>query len=123
MVLIHVQLLNRELVMEKGLDKGEDNAAIRIWSERTQQEKDDSLTEGCQSGYALFRALVQHWNPSYSYFTFGRIDLVPIIEEYTALIRCLRIQANKAYSRVANVPTFLKKLMSITGMSEEWVAT
>ncbi|MBA0755444.1 hypothetical protein Gogos_021963 [Gossypium gossypioides] len=28
------------------------------------------------------------------------------------------IQADKAYSRTANVPTFLKKLMSITGMSE-----
>ncbi|MBA0876313.1 hypothetical protein Goshw_000223, partial [Gossypium schwendimanii] len=33
------------------------------------------------------------------------------------------IQANKADSRAANVPTFLKKLMSITGMSEQWVVT
>ncbi|MBA0731467.1 hypothetical protein Golax_025509 [Gossypium laxum] len=33
--------------MEKRfLDKVEDNAAIRIWSERTQQEKGNSLTEG-----------------------------------------------------------------------------
>ncbi|MBA0634208.1 hypothetical protein Godav_025203 [Gossypium davidsonii] len=33
--------------MEKGfLDKVEDNAAIRIWAETTQQEKGDSLTEG-----------------------------------------------------------------------------
>ncbi|MBA0876486.1 hypothetical protein Goshw_028645 [Gossypium schwendimanii] len=33
MVLIHVQLLNRELVKEKGfLYKVEDNAAVRIWS-------------------------------------------------------------------------------------------
>ncbi|MBA0628876.1 hypothetical protein Godav_023512 [Gossypium davidsonii] len=40
-------LLNRELVMEKGfLDKLEDNAAVRIWSEKTQQEKGDCLTEG-----------------------------------------------------------------------------
>ncbi|MBA0880290.1 hypothetical protein Goshw_019919 [Gossypium schwendimanii] len=37
--------------MEKGfLDKVEDNAAIRIWSEKTQQEKGDNLTEGtCQN--------------------------------------------------------------------------
>ncbi|MBA0756086.1 hypothetical protein Gogos_020076 [Gossypium gossypioides] len=28
------------------LDKVEDNAAVRIWSEKTQQEKGDSLTEG-----------------------------------------------------------------------------
>ncbi|MBA0664562.1 hypothetical protein Goklo_004536 [Gossypium klotzschianum] len=33
--------------MEKGfLDKLEDNAAVRIWSEKTQQEKGDCLTEG-----------------------------------------------------------------------------
>ncbi|MFQ6634071.1 hypothetical protein Gotur_011932 [Gossypium turneri] len=33
--------------MERGfLDKVEDNAAIRIWSEKIQQEKGDSLAEG-----------------------------------------------------------------------------
>ncbi|MBA0785081.1 hypothetical protein Gotri_026186 [Gossypium trilobum] len=35
---------------------------------------------------------------------------------------CPRIQVDKVYSRAANVPTFLKKLMCITGMSEQWVA-
>ncbi|MBA0696923.1 hypothetical protein Goari_003441 [Gossypium aridum] len=36
--------------MEKRfLDKVEDNAAIRIWFEKTQQEKGDSLTEGYMS--------------------------------------------------------------------------
>ncbi|MFQ6658708.1 hypothetical protein Gotur_027846, partial [Gossypium turneri] len=39
-----------------------------------------------------------------------------------ALIRCSKIQVDKAYSRAANVPTLLKKLMNITGMSEQWVA-
>ncbi|MBA0636677.1 hypothetical protein Godav_029225 [Gossypium davidsonii] len=38
-----------------------------------------------------------------------------------ALLRCLKIQANRAYSRPVNVPTFLKKLINITGMSEQWV--
>ncbi|MBA0880273.1 hypothetical protein Goshw_005996 [Gossypium schwendimanii] len=33
--------------MEKGfLDKVEDNAAVRTWSETTQQEKGDSLADG-----------------------------------------------------------------------------
>ena len=33
--------------MERGfLDKVEDNVAVRIWSETTQREKGDSLTEG-----------------------------------------------------------------------------
>ncbi|MBA0873881.1 hypothetical protein Goshw_008644 [Gossypium schwendimanii] len=44
------------------------------------------------------------------------VNLVPTVEEYRTLLRCLRLQADKAYSRVASVLTFLKKLMSITGM-------
>ncbi|KAA3479929.1 hypothetical protein EPI10_020402 [Gossypium australe] len=44
------------------------------------------------------------------------------MEEYTTLPRCPKIQIDKAYSRAANISTFLKKLMNITGMSEQWVA-
>ncbi|MBA0761954.1 hypothetical protein Gotri_024521 [Gossypium trilobum] len=126
--------------MKKGfLDKVEDNAALRIWSEQIQQEKGDSLTEGYMSelwdftriNYGdlpylpdvkvdkyLFRALAQYWNPAYSYFTFEKVDLVPTVEEYTTLLCCPRIQADKAYSRATNVLTFLKRLISITGISE-----
>ncbi|MFQ6641042.1 hypothetical protein Gotur_016290, partial [Gossypium turneri] len=68
----------------------------------------------------LFRALAQYWNPTYSCFTFGKVDLVLTVEEYTTLLRCLMNQVNKAYSRAANVPTFLKRLMKITGMNEQW---
>ncbi|KAG8491685.1 hypothetical protein CXB51_014945 [Gossypium anomalum] len=50
------------------------------------------------------------------------IDLVPSLEEYTTLLRCPRIQGNKAYIRAANLSTFVKKLMMITGMSEQWAA-
>ncbi|MBA0612577.1 hypothetical protein Godav_013167, partial [Gossypium davidsonii] len=67
----------------------------------------------------LFRALAQYWNLAYSCFTFRKVDLVPTVEEYTTLLRYLRIQANKAYSRAANVLTFLNRLISITGMSEQ----
>ncbi|XP_012477678.1 uncharacterized protein LOC105793299 [Gossypium raimondii] len=69
----------------------------------------------------LFQAFVQYWNPAYSCFTFGRVDLVPTIEEYTALLRCLKIQVDKVYSRAVNVLTFVKKLMNITGIGEQWV--
>ncbi|KAG8491472.1 hypothetical protein CXB51_014679 [Gossypium anomalum] len=62
------------------------------------------------------------WNPAYSCFTFGEVDLVPTLEEYTTLLRCLRIQGNKAYVRATNLLTFVKKLMMITGMSEQWAA-
>ncbi|MBA0729008.1 hypothetical protein Golax_025889 [Gossypium laxum] len=55
-------------------------------------------------------------------FTFGGVDLVPTMEEYMALLRCSKIQVDKAYSIAVNAPTFLKKLMNITGMSKQWVA-
>ncbi|MFQ6670003.1 hypothetical protein Gotur_035043 [Gossypium turneri] len=38
-----------------------------------------------------------------------------------ALLWCLRIQVDRAYSKAINVPTFLNKLMNIIGMSEQWV--
>ncbi|MBA0879847.1 hypothetical protein Goshw_006977 [Gossypium schwendimanii] len=34
-----------------------------------------------------------------------------------ALLRCSKIQVDRAYSRAVSVPTFLKKLMNITGMN------
>ncbi|MBA0670937.1 hypothetical protein Goklo_024550 [Gossypium klotzschianum] len=40
-----------------------------------------------------------------------------------ALLRCLKIQVDKVYSKAINVPTFLKRLMNIIGMSEQWVTT
>ncbi|MFQ6656342.1 hypothetical protein Gotur_026491 [Gossypium turneri] len=36
-------------------------------------------------------------------------------------MKCARIEVDKVYSRAVNPPTFLKKLMNITGMSEQWV--
>ncbi|MBA0673421.1 hypothetical protein Goklo_029747, partial [Gossypium klotzschianum] len=70
----------------------------------------------------LFRALAQLWNLAYSCFTFGKVDLVPTIEDYMALLRCSKFHVDRAYSKAVNVPTFLKKLMHITGMNEQWVA-
>ncbi|MBA0731363.1 hypothetical protein Golax_023176 [Gossypium laxum] len=43
--------------------------------------------------------------------------MVPTVVEYMALLHCSKIQVDKAYSRAVNVPTFLKKLMNITGMT------
>ncbi|MFQ6622945.1 hypothetical protein Gotur_001753 [Gossypium turneri] len=122
------------------LDKVEDNAIVRIWSEKMQLEKGYSLAKGYvselwdytrisvtqnslqelneiwdqwndetkqlfYSNYGdlpyllnikvderLFRALAQYWNPAYSCFTFGNVDLVPTVEEYTALLHCTRLQ-------------------------------
>ncbi|MFQ6655463.1 hypothetical protein Gotur_026000 [Gossypium turneri] len=60
------------------------------------QEKGGSLVDGYVSELwdftrisvdkHLFRALAQFWNPAYSCFMFGKVDLVPTIEEYVALL-------------------------------------
>ncbi|MBA0563195.1 hypothetical protein Golob_008192 [Gossypium lobatum] len=109
-------MLNRELVLEKGfLDKVEDNAAVRIWSKKTQQEKCNSSTEGYKSELWDFTriSLMSMWISTHSELWPG-IGIPPI----TALL-LERIQADKAYFRAANVPTFLNKLMSLMGMSEQ----
>ncbi|MBA0880048.1 hypothetical protein Goshw_019681 [Gossypium schwendimanii] len=38
-----------------------------------------------------------------------------------ALLRCSKILVDKVYSKAVNAPTFLKRLINITGMSEQWV--
>ncbi|MBA0670833.1 hypothetical protein Goklo_024072, partial [Gossypium klotzschianum] len=129
------------------LDRVEENAAVRTWAEKTQREKaqnnlrelreiwdqwNNEVRQLFYSNYGdlpylldikvdkrLFRALAQFWNPAYSCFTFEKVDLVPTIKEYMALLRCSRIQVDRIYSKAVNVPTFLKKLMNITGMSEQ----
>ncbi|KAG8488461.1 hypothetical protein CXB51_016174 [Gossypium anomalum] len=119
-------------IMENGLlDRVEGNANVHRWSEQAQLENGDSIAEGYVSELSdytcisvdehLFRALAQFWNPAYSCFTFGEVDLVPTVEEYTALLRCPRFQMDRIYSRAASVPTFWKKLMTITSMSEQWI--
>ncbi|KAG8489117.1 hypothetical protein CXB51_017159 [Gossypium anomalum] len=112
------------------LNKVEDNASVYTWSEKTQLEKGDSVIEEYTSELwdfthvkvdkHLLRAMVQFWNPAYSCFTFGDVDLLPTLEEYTTLLCCSRIQGYKAYVRPASLPTFTKKLVMITGMSEQW---
>ncbi|KAG8475318.1 hypothetical protein CXB51_031929 [Gossypium anomalum] len=125
------------------LNKVEDNASVCTWSEKTQLEKGDSVTEGYISELwdftrvnstqnklqelrniwaqwddkvkqlfyqncgdlpflldvkvdrHLFRAMVQFWNPAFSSFTFGDVDLAPTLEENTTLLRCPRIQGHK----------------------------
>ncbi|MBA0583503.1 hypothetical protein Gorai_014357 [Gossypium raimondii] len=115
------------------LDKMEDNAVVRVWSEKTQLEKRDSLIEGytlelwdftrisvTQNDFQKLREIWVQWDDEVNCFTFGKVNLVPIVEEYTALLRYLKIQVDRVYSRTVNVPTFVKKMMNIIGISEQW---
>ncbi|MFQ6668914.1 hypothetical protein Gotur_034378 [Gossypium turneri] len=142
---VHIQLLDRELIMEDGfLDKvEEDNTAVQtcvtqnnlrelkeIWDQWSNEVKQLFYSSYGDLPYLLdikvdkhlFRARTRCWNPAYSCFTFEGGDLVPTVEEYMALLRCSKIQTDKVYSRAVNVPTFLKKLVNIFGKSEQWVA-
>ncbi|MBA0777891.1 hypothetical protein Gotri_005848 [Gossypium trilobum] len=121
------------------LDKVENNAVARICVTQNNLQElkeiwaqwDDEINQLFYCNYGdlsylldikvdehLFRAVVQFWNSAYSCFTFGKVDMVPTVEEYTTLLRCPRVQVDKVYSRAANFLTFAKKLMKITGMSE-----
>lgn len=69
----------------------------------------------------LFRGMAQFWNAAYNCFTFGEVDLVPTLEEYTTLLRSPKAQARKIYAKLTNSQTFAKRLVNISGMSESWV--
>ncbi|KAA3467008.1 disease resistance protein [Gossypium australe] len=77
------------------LDKVEDNAAVRKWSEQTQLEKGDSLAEGHTSAL-------------------GDYTRISVTQNNLQELR-------EIWGQAASVPTFLRNLMSITGMSEQWV--
>ncbi|MBA0572308.1 hypothetical protein Golob_002659 [Gossypium lobatum] len=63
--------------MEKEfLDKVEDNAALFYHN-----YGDLLYLLDVKVDKHLFRALAQYRNPSYGYFTFGKVDLVPTIKE------------------------------------------
>ncbi|MFQ6662566.1 hypothetical protein Gotur_030367, partial [Gossypium turneri] len=87
-----------------------------------QQEKGDSLAEGYVSELWDFTHISVTQNNLQDCFTFEKVDLVPMVEEYLALLRCSKIQVDRVYSRAISAPTFLRRLMNITGMSEQWVA-
>ncbi|MFQ6660404.1 hypothetical protein Gotur_028940 [Gossypium turneri] len=48
----------------------------------------------------LFRALTQFWNTAYSCFTFGKVDIVPTVEEYMVLLRCSKIQVGCSSNQI-----------------------
>ncbi|MFQ6654553.1 hypothetical protein Gotur_025487 [Gossypium turneri] len=111
------------------LGKVEDNAAIRVWSEKVQQEKGDSLMEGyvselwdftrisvTQNNLQKLKEIWDQWGDEIRQLFYSNYGDLPYLLD-------VKIQAvDRAYSRAAYVPTFLKKLMSITGMREQRVA-
>ncbi|KAG8500646.1 hypothetical protein CXB51_002635 [Gossypium anomalum] len=80
------------------LNKVEDNASVCTWSEKTQLEKGDSAKQ-------LF------------YQDYGDLPYLLDVKVDRHLFRAM---GYKAYVRPASLLTFTKKLVIITGMSEQW---
>ncbi|MFQ6656857.1 hypothetical protein Gotur_026783 [Gossypium turneri] len=109
------------------LDKVEDNAAVQVWSEKVQQEKGDSLMEGyvselwdftrisvTQNNLQELKEIWDQWSDEIRQLFYSNYGDLPYLLD-------VKIQVDRAYSRATYVPNFLKKLMSITGISEQWV--
>ncbi|MBA0798064.1 hypothetical protein Gohar_008699 [Gossypium harknessii] len=116
--------------MEKGfLDKVKDNATVRIWFEKTQQEKGDSLTEGYMSELWDFTSikmtqnnlqeLKEVWDQrddetkQLFYFNYGDLPYLLDVKVDKNLFRALTQYWNLAYScftfgKVDLVPTSLQ---------------
>ncbi|KAG8492490.1 hypothetical protein CXB51_009576 [Gossypium anomalum] len=84
------------------LNKVEDNASNEL------QELRDIWAQWDDEAKQLF------------YQNYGDLPYLLDVKEYTTLLRCPRIQGYKAYVRPASLLAFTKKLVMITGMSEQW---
>ncbi|MBA0667455.1 hypothetical protein Goklo_000534 [Gossypium klotzschianum] len=124
--------------MEKRfLDQVKDNATFRIWSEKTQQEKCDSITEGhvselwnftrisvTQNNLQELKGVWDHWDDETKqlfYCNYGDLLYLLDVKVDKHVFRALALYWNPVYSCFTFGKTFLKKLMNITGMSEQWV--
>ena len=67
------------------------------------------------------QAVAQLWNPTYRCFTFNQQDLVPTIDEYTALLNIERAKFDWIYCKALSLPLFKKRLRQILGAIEAWV--
>ncbi|KAK8505872.1 hypothetical protein V6N12_042896 [Hibiscus sabdariffa] len=120
----------------------EKNSDVQIWSEGEQQVDGDSsvdswgreMKDTFKTDYGdiayllsvpvdepLIQTLARFWNPAYTCFTFGNIDLVPTIEEYLALIHFPKIDDGRVYSKPKQNKSFRGKLRRISKALPSWV--
>ena len=58
----------------------------------------------------LHKAIILFWAPSYRCFTFNQEDLIPTVEEYTALLRISSPNPDKVFWKKSKKISFRKKL-------------
>ncbi|KAG8487992.1 hypothetical protein CXB51_018405 [Gossypium anomalum] len=60
---------------------------------------DEGTKRSFYQSYGDISYLLDIKNAAYKCFTFGEVDLVPTVKEYTALLRCPKVQVRKAYAK------------------------
>ncbi|KAG8492189.1 hypothetical protein CXB51_009601 [Gossypium anomalum] len=72
----------------------------------------------------LFRVMVQFWNSAYKCFTFGEVDLVPTMEEYTALLSYSPLKEEAAIQRREDITEekWMEILQNLKKGDIEWRA-
>ncbi|KAG8478304.1 hypothetical protein CXB51_028033 [Gossypium anomalum] len=121
------------VIWNEYLNKVEDNASVCTWSEKTQLEKGDSVTEGytselwdfthinsTQNKFQELRDIWAQWDDEAKQLFYQNYRDLPYLLDVKVDKHLLRAMGYKAYVRPASLPTFTKKLVMITGMSEQW---
>ncbi|XVF23912.1 hypothetical protein REPUB_Repub13aG0080700 [Reevesia pubescens] len=70
----------------------------------------------------LIRAMLWFWDPSYKCFTFNKNDMVPTLEEYSALLRLPYLGCDMVYHHGVE-SGYRKKLAYLMGVSRQTVNT
>ncbi|XP_039039583.1 uncharacterized protein LOC120177537 [Hibiscus syriacus] len=66
----------------------------------------------------VVRALAECWNPAYRCFTFGKVDMTPTLEEYTALLNIPNIRRHSIYTKAIRPKGFITKMITLTGKTK-----
>ncbi|KAG8503059.1 hypothetical protein CXB51_000820 [Gossypium anomalum] len=115
------------------LNKVEDNAFVCTWSEKTQLEKGDSVTKGymselwdftrvnsTQNELQEFRDIWAQWDDEAKQLFYQNYGDLLYLLDVKVDRHLFRAMGYKAYVRPTSLSTFTKKLVTITGMGEQW---
>ncbi|KAL4269572.1 hypothetical protein GQ457_HM000090 [Hibiscus cannabinus] len=142
---------HKAFIMESNfIEEAEENARVRGWSERTQFEKGDSITEGQrsrmsdythvhakQNNFRELKEIRAQWDDNLKrdfYQSYGDITYLLDVKVEKPLIKALAQRWNVAYScftigeedkvytKIPNDKSFTKKLASLTRATKQWAS-
>ncbi|XVF19542.1 hypothetical protein REPUB_Repub11eG0120500 [Reevesia pubescens] len=101
---------------------------LRLWNSWNDEMKgkfnakygDIALLLSVKVDEQLIRAMLWFWDPSYKCFTFNKNDMVPTLEEYSALLRLPHLGCDMVYHHGIE-SGYRKKLAYLMGVSRQTV--